>query len=157
MARATSSLPTPLSPVIEDVVLKSAIFVMVRKMSGISALFARIDSNWFSLWICSLSARFSRRSDSRSSAFAQREHDLVGLERLADVVVGAGLHRLEREIDVAVRAHHDDRGRVLLGLERGEQIEAAHLRHAHVGEDDVGAERVDSASAASPLSATSTS
>ena len=32
---------------------------------------------------------------------------------------------------------------LLLRLERREQIEAAHLRHAHVGEDDVGAERVD--------------
>ena len=30
-----------------------------------------------------------------------------------------------------------------LALQRGQQIEPAHLRHAHVGEDDVGPERVD--------------
>jgi len=34
-ARATSSLPTPLSPWMRTVVLKSAIFVIVRKMSVI--------------------------------------------------------------------------------------------------------------------------
>ena len=72
----------------------------------------------------------------------EREHDLVGLERLADVVVGAGLHRLEREVDAAVRAHHDHGRRVLLRLQRREQIETVHLGHPDVGEDDVRAERV---------------
>ena len=68
---------------------------------------------------------------------AEGQDDLVRLERLAHVVVRAGLHGLEGEIDVPVRAHHDDRRRVLLGLEGREQIEPAHPRHAHVGQDDV--------------------
>ena len=74
---------------------------------------------------------------------AKDEDELLGLEGLLQVVVGAGLHRLDREIDVAVRAHHDDDGVVAFGLERRQQIEPAHPRHPHVGEDDVGAERLD--------------
>ncbi len=65
------------------------------------------------------------------------------LEGLLDVVVGPRLDRIQREIDVAVRAHHDDGGFVALRLQRGQEIEAAHLGHADVGEDDVGAEGVD--------------
>ncbi len=82
MARATSSLPVPLSPVTSTVVLKSAILEMVRKMSSISLLLARIDSNWFSFWICSLSARFSRRKVSRSSALRSASTISSGLKGL---------------------------------------------------------------------------
>ena len=74
---------------------------------------------------------------------AQHEEHLFRLERLWDVVVGAGLHRLERHIDVAVRAHDDDGGRVLFGLQRREQVEPAHFGHANVGEDEVGAEHIE--------------
>ncbi len=72
----------------------------------------------------------------------EHEEDLVGLERLRDVVVGAGLHRLEGEVDRAVGAHHDHHCERRLRLERGEQVEPAHLRHAHVGQDHVRTERL---------------
>ena len=71
------------------------------------------------------------------------EDHLVLFEGLAHVVVRAGLHRLERQVHVAVRAHHDDRRRVLLGLEGRQEVEAAHLGHTDVREDYVGAEGVD--------------
>ena len=74
---------------------------------------------------------------------SQREDDLVRLERLADVVVGPRLHRLDGEVHVAVRAHDDDRRRMLLRLERRQHVETSHARHAHVRQDDVGVERVD--------------
>ena len=73
---------------------------------------------------------------------AQREHDLVVFEGLLHVVVSARLDRLERVVDVAVGAHDDDRRFVTFGLERRQQIEAAHFGHAHVGEHHVGTERV---------------
>ena len=111
-ARATSSLPTPLSPVMSTVVLKSAIFVMVRKMSCHRRAL-REDRLELALLADLLAERAVLAAQRLALlGLAQREHDLVGLERLADVVVGAGLHRLEREVDVAVRAHHDDRRRV---------------------------------------------
>jgi hypothetical protein len=74
---------------------------------------------------------------------AQSEHHLILLERLLDVVVGSGLHRLDRQVRVPVGAHDDDRGIVPLGFERGQQVQTTHLRHAHVGEDTVGPEGVD--------------
>ncbi len=82
MARATSSFPVPLSPVTSTVVLKSAILETVRKMSSISLLFARMDSNWFSFWICSRRARFSRRRVSRSSALRRTSTISSGLKGL---------------------------------------------------------------------------
>ena len=45
-------------------------------------LLARIDSNWFSFWICSLSARFSRRRVSRSSALRSARTISSGLKGL---------------------------------------------------------------------------
>ena len=74
---------------------------------------------------------------------AQGEDDLVVLERLLHVVVRTGLDRLERVVDIAVRAHHDHRCFVSFGLQRRQQIEPPHLRHAHVGEHDVGSKSVD--------------
>ena len=116
---------------------------MVRKMSCIAGLLARIVLEL--VLLADLLAQRAVLAPQRLAllGLAQREHDLLGLEGLLDVVVRARLDRLEREIDVAVRAHHDDGGVVALGLERREQIEPAHLGHAHVGEDDVGPERLD--------------
>ena len=147
----------PLSPVMSTVVLKSAIFAIVRKMSTISRALGEDRLELVLLLDLLLERAVLAAERLALLGLAEREDDLVRLERLAHVVVGAGLHRLDREVDVAVRAHDDDRRRVLLGLERREEIEPAHLRHADVGEDDVGVERVERASAASPPSATSTS
>ena len=147
IARATSSLPVPLSPVMSTVVLKSAILEMVRKMSSISRALGEDRLELVLLLDLLLERAVLAAQRLALLGLAQREDDLVRLERLAHVVVGARLHRLDGEVDVAVGAHHDDRRRVLLGLERAEQIEPAHARHAHVGEDDVGVERVERARA----------
>ena len=68
---------------------------------------------------------------------AQDEQHLVWPERLAQVVVGARLHRLERKIVRSVRAHDDDGGFRGLLLHRAHQREPIHARHAHVGDQCV--------------------
>ena len=132
----------PLSPVMRAVVLKSAILARSEDVQHRRAL-GEDRSNWFSFADLLPERAVLAPERSRSSALRSTSTTSSGLKGLLDVVVGARLHRLEGEVDVAVGAHHDDRRRVLLGLERGQQVEAAHLGHAHVGEDDVGAERVD--------------
>ena len=76
---------------------------------------------------------------------AQRQYDLVRLEGLLHVVVRAGLHGVDRHVHVAVGAHHDDRRVVALSLQRGQQIEASHLGHAHVGQDHIGPKAIHQA------------
>ena len=157
-ARATSSLPMPLSPVMSTVVLKSAILEIVRKMSTICGLFARIDSNWFVLLDLLLERAVLAAERLALLGLSQREDDLVRLEGLAHVVVGARLHRLEREVDVAVRAHHDDGRRVLLRLERRRADRARPCCGMRTSvRMTSGPNESTSASAASPPSATSTS
>src|SRR5690606_13611557 len=73
----------------------------------------------------------------------QAQEHLFGLERLGDVVVGACLHGFDGQVVTAVRAHHDHRRVAAFGPQGGEQIHAAHARHANIGDDEVGAEAVD--------------
>src|SRR5690606_21158106 len=69
---------------------------------------------------------------------AQRQYELVRTERLRQVVVRAGFHGVDRELDAAVRGHDDDEPHAALRLVPGQELEAAQARHAYVAEDDVG-------------------
>jgi hypothetical protein len=53
---------------------------MVLKISSMRGLLPSIDSNSARLWICSFSARFSRRSASRSSALRSASTTSSGLK-----------------------------------------------------------------------------
>jgi hypothetical protein len=88
---------------------------------------------------------------------SERQHDLVRFERLLNVVVGAGLHGFDRQVHVAVGAHDDHGGVVVLGLQRRQQVEAAHLGHSNVGQHEIGPKESTKPSASSPLAALSTS
>ena len=83
------------------------------------------------------SAFCSATSRLRSSARADRQAQLLDVERLRDVVVRAPLDRLHRAGDVAERGDQDDRRRRRLARERGQHVEAARAFHAHVGDDQV--------------------
>src|SRR5205823_4354160 len=63
--------------------------------------------------------------------------DLVDLEGLRQVVVGAELHRLDGRLGGGERGDHEDHrlGRLLLG--GAQHRESVHLPHAEVGDDEV--------------------
>ena len=68
---------------------------------------------------------------------------LVRIERLGEVVLGAGLDRFDGGVDGALRGQQDHLDVVDLGLQRLQQLDAAHPRHHQVGDDDRGAEGGD--------------
>ena len=68
---------------------------------------------------------------------AQDRDQLVVAERLLDVIEGAFVHRLHRRLQRGLRRHEDDRHVRILLPRRGEDLDAADVRHADVGEDDV--------------------
>ncbi len=70
---------------------------------------------------------------------AHDQADLVVVERLGDVVLGAGLHRLHGDLLVAVRRDHDDGG---LGPRLLHGAQDVHARNA-AAEREVGEHQVD--------------
>ena len=71
----------------------------------------------------------------------QQQLQLLRIDRLGEVVLGAVLDGFDRGLDRALRRQQDDLELLGLVLERLEQLHAAHARHHHVGDDDRGAER----------------
>ena len=68
------------------------------------------------------------------------QQDLI-VERLFDEVDHAGAHRLDGQGDVAVaRDHHHRQGHTAL-FEPAYQVQAAHFRHPHVGDDAAALQR----------------
>ena len=115
----------------------AATFATCRSTPCIASDAPTIASGRYSAASSVRSRRFSRASRSRSSALRRTSTDLVRLERLREEVVGARLHRLERRVVRAVRAHHDDGQLRLEPLDLAEQREPVHAGHPHVGEDEV--------------------
>ena len=63
--------------------------------------------------------------------------ELVEIERLADVVVSAFLHRLDRRLDRTV-CGHDDRLEIRVGaLEAPDHLETGHAAELQVGDDQI--------------------
>ena len=100
---------------------------------------------------------------------AQEHHDAPALDDLA----GRGLHALEKDLDLgrehrhldrlgdvlvralrvagqdvvgllAGRQHHDRHARgAVIGAQAARELEAVHVRHVHIGDDEVGKLRTD--------------
>ena len=66
-----------------------------------------------------------------------RQLDLVELEGLGDVVVGAQLHGLDRRFGRRERGHHEDHGAGRVLLRGAQDGDAVDLPHAQVGDDEV--------------------
>jgi hypothetical protein len=80
-----------------------------------------------------------------------QEQELLDLERLGDVVVGAELDRLDRGLDRAEGGDHDDVRRVGEGADVADQIEAVEVGHPQVGDhqlDWLGARGLEAGGAA---------
>ncbi len=80
--RATSSLPTPVSPLMSTVVLKAAAREMVANRPRIDALRATSWSKRFSRVRAARSSRFSRRRASRSRALRRVKARSAGAKGL---------------------------------------------------------------------------
>jgi hypothetical protein len=62
----------------------------------------------------------------------------VDLDRLGEVVLGAGPHRSHCSADVAERGGHDHGKLRVLLAEFGKELHAVQSRHAQIGDHDVG-------------------
>ena len=70
---------------------------------------------------------------------ADADQEAFGRHRLDEEVLGASLHGLHDGVDAAVGGQDDDRGVDARGADFGKGLHAAHARHDHVQQDDVGA------------------
>ena len=66
-----------------------------------------------------------------------REGHLSEVEGLGQVGLGPEAGRLDRALDRAVGGQHDDGDVVILLPDGAEHVHSTHLRHLHVGEDEV--------------------
>ncbi len=76
----------------------------------------------------------------------QRAHprqQLLPLERLDEVVVGADVQPGDARVQRVARGQHEDRRVVLVGAQLAGDVEAVHPRQAEVEHDQVGEEGVD--------------
>ena len=137
MARARTSLPVPLSPVMSTVVLWRA--TRLATLEQVAHRLALADHQVL--------------DRAGAQARAQRLHlaaqplpllglpdghgHFVGAERLVEVVVRALAHGGERGVLGAVGAHHDEERRAALGAVAPQEGEPVHLGHPHVAEDRV--------------------
>ena len=66
-----------------------------------------------------------------------QETQVVGFIRLREIIVGAGFHGTQGVGRVAVGGEHDDSHRHLFLAQAREQLEAAHIGHAQIGDHEV--------------------
>ena len=105
MARATSSLPVPDSPVMSTVLLVGAIVSTSWNTASIGPLLPMMFENWCDVWSARFSRTFSCCSRLRSSSLPDA-HAQVALElgRLLDVVGRAEPQRLDRGLRASANA-----------------------------------------------------
>ncbi len=132
-ARATSSLPVPDSPVMSTVMLERDRRPMALKTSCIAGAWPMMRGVGFD-------GRLLRRV---AAALARRSRDeldrFVDIERLRQIFERTALVRRYRAIEIRVRRDHDDRNVGIGACEPLHELEAAHVGHANVGDQYVGA------------------
>jgi len=85
-----------------------------------------------------LSERFSSRSRACSSAFLNRHtQPLCALEGLFEKIQSPTADRLHGGARRAVRGDHDDRQRLVHGVQPSQNVHPVHARHLHVEEDQI--------------------
>ena len=131
MARATSSLPVPVSPVMSTVLLVSA-----TQLGALDDLLHRAAAADDAVVIELLVALAEQVAVLGAQPLVierapDDDQQLVDLERLLQVVERAELHRLDRALDRGVRRHHQrSAARSASGVDAdvlADQIEAAQL------------------------------
>ena len=132
-ARASSSLPVPLSPSSSTVASLGA--ACIDDVHRAAPRERRADDRAAAL-LGELGLEAAVLDEQRLllERVADDPHDVRALERLGDEVVRAFLHRVDRGLDRAVRGHQHDLG---LGRDRlggAQQVHAGRLRHHQIGE-----------------------
>ena len=145
MARATSSLPVPDSPVTSTVASVAATLATcsrTRCMAGDppsrppGPASRRRSSS--SAAARALAKRACRRSAGDLGRLLHPRRQELGREGLLHEVDGPGPHRLHRRGDAAVGGHHQHRGLRVELAEPAHHLEAVHRHHAEVGHHHVG-------------------
>ena len=143
IARATSSLPVPVSPVISTV-----LFVSATQLGASDHVLHRAAAPDDAVVVELLVALVEQVAVLRAQPLVleRAPHDdqqLVDLERLLQVVERAELHRLDGALDRRVRRHHQDlrpfASRASSRDELADQIEAGRVRHQVVDDQHVDA------------------
>ena len=139
-ARATSSLPVPLSPVMSTVASECATLSIVARSWRIAGESPTIEPYARRL----VSAPCARRSSSSASARCTHEAELVGRERLADVVARAELHAAHRGVDRRIRGDQQHRGRRIADEQLRQQRHAVLIGQVDVAQHEIEASRARS-------------
>ena len=86
-----------------------------------------------------------RRHPARRPPPQQRAHpreQLLALERLDEVVVGADVEPLHARVQRVARGQHEDRRVVLVAAQLAGDLDAVHARQAEVEDDEIRQERL---------------
>ena len=86
-----------------------------------------------------------RRHAARRPPAQQRAHareQLLALERLDEIVVGADVEALDARVERVAGGQHQDRRVVLVLAQPARDVDAVHARETEVEHEDVGQERV---------------
>ena len=145
IARATTSLPVPVSPSSSTVAVlgatRSTVSAM-RAMRRVRPAHPEVPAVDFLAQALHLGLQATRLERAR-------HHDLDrrGVERLGDEVVGTGSQRVHRLAHVAMRGDHDHQRRASHAAQTVEYRQAVHARHFQVEQQQIGAvgqaQRVD--------------
>ena len=140
MAAAISSLPVPDSPVISTLARDPAIWATVLNTSCIARRAA--DDVVEAVLLREPRPQQPRLGAKRrcSSSRATTTESSPDVDRLGEVVAGAGAHGADGGLDLAERGHHDDRQVRIALAKLGQQLQAVHPGHLEVREHQVGRE-----------------
>ena len=151
-SRASSSLPVPLSPRISTVADSFA--TSLHQVDDVADLARRPDEELALALLGDLRAERDHLAVQilALAGVAHQRAQLVVVEVLGDVVVGAVLHRLHRGLDLVDRRDHDALDQAVVFLDDAQHVEAADAGQADVRAGSGRRLRcLSSPSAASPL------
>ena len=129
MARATSSLPVPLSPVMRMVERLGAAWAISSKTWVILGLRPMMPENlWWRRAASPFRVRVLVAQPPVLDRVLQHHQHLVVLEGLGDVVEGAQLHRLDGRVHRGVGGDHQDGQAIVLLLQLVQHLRARRCR-----------------------------
>ena len=129
MTSASTSLPTPLSPVIRMRLSEAAISEASWKTACISGLLATTCAG-----NCLSALNFSGRGLGDAGGLLDGGEQFVQVNRLGQVIERAVAHGADGLADVGVGGHQQDRQDGMLLARAPQRLQARQARHAHVGD-----------------------